>query len=237
MSSSILKVNNIKVEQFARYSRPAEHSDAVGKRSLASFLNTIDTYGVQVQNNFEVEFSGIDGISFFVTNFSLPGSKQNTCDLHYDGIKITVPVNYECDHEFSMTFINDAKGFVYSLLKAYIEYDSYNHYTLPTQSITIKALTGQIRNCDTDSSGTTKKYQGKLGSPLAGDAGEGDTIAYCGSSIKCYGVRLTSISGLEYGYSNNDVQTFTVQGTMVEYSHLPGTLTKISFFGQTLYKQ
>ena len=34
-----------------------------------------------------------------------------------------------CEHEFSMTVVNDAQGFIYSAIKSYIEYDSYNHYS------------------------------------------------------------------------------------------------------------
>jgi hypothetical protein len=41
-----------------------------------------------------------------------------------------------------------------------------------------------------------------------------------------YGVRFTAISGLTYGQGNNDIQTFTVNGTVIEYSHLPLGLQK-----------
>lgn len=158
---------------------------------------------------------------FYTQSFELPGSKQNTCDVYYDGVKVTIPVNYEHEHEFSMTVINDAKGMLYTALKSYIELDSYNHYTCPSATMHIRSLTGQVKNYDTDSWGSKRGF----GSPLHGENGQGSSIAYCGADIIAYGVRFVSIGGLSYGQSSNDVQTFTLNGTMVEYSHLPLTLS------------
>ena len=41
-------------------------NDSTGKHSLAAFLKHIDDFGVQVQNNFEVTFDGLEGITLFV---------------------------------------------------------------------------------------------------------------------------------------------------------------------------
>ena len=140
-------------------------------------------------------FSGCDGLTFYTQSFELPGSKQNTCDVYYDGIKVTIPINYEHEHEFSMVVINDAKGMLYTALKSYIELDSYNHYTCPSATMRVKSLTGQVRNMDTDSWGSKSGW----GRPLNGDNGQGSSIEYCGADIVAYGVRFTSIGGLSYG--------------------------------------
>lgn len=205
-SSGTYKINTIPMDSFSRTSWKANSS--TGYRSLASFLKHINNFGVQVQNNFEVEFTGLEGITFFVQSFDLPGSKQNTCEIFYNGIKMTLPVNYECEHEFSMTVVNDAQGFIYSAIKSYIEYDSYNHYSSSQQKLIIRALTGQVYNYNTG---------------LVGD--NNFDIAYQGTVIVAYGVRFNSMSGLTYGQNSNDMQTFTVQGTLIEYSHLPKDLS------------
>jgi len=175
-------------------------NSSTGRKTLLQFLYHVDQYGIQVQNNFEVVFHRFENnFTFFVNSIELPGSRQNTCEVFYDGIKILIPVNYEHDHEFSMTLLNDANGYVYTLIKTWIEFDSYNHYTDPGSTMLIKALTGQIY-------------------------ADGNN-QYDGSRIYCKGVRFTSISGLSYGQGNNDIQTFTVQGTLIEYSHLPYSLS------------
>ena len=204
--SGTYKANTISMDEFARTSKRA--NDSTGKRSLAAFLKHINDFGVQVQNNYEVEFDGLEGLTMFVQSFELPGSKQNTCEIFYDGIKMTLPINYEHDHEFSMTVLNDAQGFIYSAIKSYIEYDSFNRYSSSQKKMVIKALTGQVKS-----------------KSFTGGATE---IAYQGAVIVAYGVRFTSISGLTYGQSNNDIQTFTVQGTLIEYSHLPQSLSTYS---------
>lgn len=45
---------------------------------VKAFLSTFNKYGAQVKNNFEVNFSGLQGLTFFITNISIPGMKQNT---------------------------------------------------------------------------------------------------------------------------------------------------------------
>lgn len=214
-NSSYSSINVLPKSEVSRISVNA--NDSTGYKSLISFLANIDKFGIQVQNNFEVEFSGIEGLTFFVQTFELPGSKQNTCEIFYDGIKITIPVNYEHEHEFSMTIINDMQGYIYSAIKSYIELDSYNHFTKPKTTLKIKVLTGQVRNSKIINK--EKKETNLYGS-------NGSEIKYQGSVIMAFGVRLVSISGLSYGQNNNNIQTFTVQGTFIEYSHLPLHLHK-----------
>jgi hypothetical protein len=42
------------------------------EKSLKSYISTIDGFGIQVKNNFEVFFSGIPNTTFFVTSISVP---------------------------------------------------------------------------------------------------------------------------------------------------------------------
>jgi hypothetical protein len=51
-------------------------STAVSKETgVKAFLNTFRKYGAQVKNNFEVNFSGLQDLTFFITNISVPGIK------------------------------------------------------------------------------------------------------------------------------------------------------------------
>lgn len=42
------------------------------EKSLKSYLDNINSFGVQVKNNFEVTFSGLTETTFFVTSINLP---------------------------------------------------------------------------------------------------------------------------------------------------------------------
>ena len=53
--------------------------------------------------------------------------QQNFAELYYNGRKIEVPINYDFSHEFSMTVLNDAQGFIYSTLVDFVMSDSGNH--------------------------------------------------------------------------------------------------------------
>ena len=96
-------------------------------KSVKDFLSTIGKYGVQVKNRFEVNFTGIPTLTFFITNITLPGMKQNMTSVHYDGREVFLPINHEYNHEFSMTVLNDAQGFIYSTLVGFVMSDSGNH--------------------------------------------------------------------------------------------------------------
>lgn len=43
---------------------------------VKAFINTFRKYGAQVKNNFEVNFSGLQGLNFFITGISVPGMRQ-----------------------------------------------------------------------------------------------------------------------------------------------------------------
>lgn len=170
-------------------------STAVSKETgVKAFLNTFRKYGAQVKNNFEVNFSGLQDLTFFITNISVPGIKQHMTTLNYDGRVVDIPVNFDYDHEFSMTVRNDAQGYIYSALHNFIMNGTGKVLANSGYTITIKALTGD------------KNYKGAL--------------------VTLSGVRLENVSGLDWGYEDNSIQTFTVSGKVQSVSYTPGGIQK-----------
>lgn len=162
-------------------------------QSLNQFLQGIDFLGVQVKNNFEVNFSGLEHVTFFIQSIDIPGVHQNFTELYYDGRKVDVPVNFEYDHEFSMTVLNDAQGLIYATLVNFIANDASNALAKSGYTMTVKALTG-------------------------------DDTHYAGSMITLNGVRIESVSGLSFGYDQNEIQTFTISGKMIDFTYTPGAI-------------
>jgi len=68
--------------------------------SLKDFLHTLTKYGVQVKSNYEVEYTGMGGLTFFVQSISVPSLKMNTGTLYYKGRQMSIPINSEQDHTF-----------------------------------------------------------------------------------------------------------------------------------------
>lgn len=163
---------------------------------VQGFLQTINKVGVQVKNNFEVNFSGLQDVTFFIQNIDLPGMKQNFTELYYDGRKVDIPINCEYEHEFSMTVLNDGSGYIYAALTNFILTDSTNYAASSGFTMTIKGLTGDSK--------------------------------YAGSLITCRGVRFESISGLSFGQADNDVQTFTINGKIIDFTYTPGSLDTVA---------
>lgn len=162
-------------------------------KSLKSFLDTIDRFGIQVKNNFEVNFSGLEGATFFIQSINIPGMKQNFTSLKYDGREVDVPINHDWEHGFQMTVLNDAQGWIYSALTNFIMGTSSERLANSGYTMTIKALTGDEDN-------------------------------YAGALVTMRGVRLESVSGLDWGYADNSVQTFTVSGKLIDFTYTPGAL-------------
>ena len=170
------------------------------EKGVKSFLHKINSVGIQVKNNFEVNFSGIEQATFFIQGIDLPGLHQNFTELYYDGRKVDIPINHEYDHDFSMTVLNDAQGYIYSTLTNFIVSDSTNILANSGYTMTIKALTGDSN--------------------------------YAGTMITLNGVRIDNISGLSFAYDQNDIQTFTITGKLIDFTVTPGALgTAANIFG------
>ena len=106
---------------------------AFGKeKSLKSFLSTLNSFGVQNKARFEVNFSGLEDVTFFVRTITTPGVKQNIGTVYYDGVVVEVPINYEYEHDFSMTVLNDSSGYIFSTVTSFLLNDGY--------TMTVKAI-------------------------------------------------------------------------------------------------
>ena len=84
-----------------------------GRASLREFIDKIKKYGTSIKARYEVTFSGIDNLTFFVTDINVPSVRRNFGILHYHGQSVEVPVTVEYEHDFNMTVINDGQGILY----------------------------------------------------------------------------------------------------------------------------
>lgn len=115
-------------------------------KSLRSFLDTINDYGVQVANNFEVNFSGLEFVTFFVSSINLPEMKENFIDIYYDGRAVKVPVNYDNGKQFDMTVLNDAQGYLYPAIVNLLMTSNSNRILNSGLTMIVKGLTGDDKH-------------------------------------------------------------------------------------------
>ena len=111
-------------------------------KSLKSFLEHIDDVGIQVQNNFEVNFSGLEDVTFFVQSINFGGINMTFEDLYYNGRSIPIPCGiYDYEHSASMEIINDAQGYIYAAITNFLMSGS-STLVNTGYTMTIKCLTG-----------------------------------------------------------------------------------------------
>ena len=165
------------------------------EKSLKAFLKNVDSFGIQVTSNFEVNFSGISDATFFVQSIDFGGIKQNFTTLYYDGCEVDIPVNHEYQHEGNMTVLNDANGYIYAAVTSFIASQSSSKLANSGYTMTIKCLTGDEKN-------------------------------YKGALVTLRGVRLETVSGLQFNYNSGDISTFTVNYKYIDFSYTPGALGK-----------
>ena len=174
----------------------ANLTTAISKeKSLKAFLKNVNSFGIQVTNNFEVNFSGISDATFFVQSIDFGGIKQNFTTLYYDGREVDIPINHEYQHEGNMTVLNDANGYIYAAVTSFIASQSTSKLANSGYTMTIKCLTGD-----------SKHYKGAL--------------------VTLRGVRLETVSGLQFTYNGGDISTFTVNYKYIDFSYTPGALGK-----------
>lgn len=90
------------------------NADRGGYFSLQDFLNKIGDAGTIVPSKFEVSFSGMENLTFFVTDINLPTIRRNMTQVYFCGQAIEIPQPIEYEHDFSMTVLNDGNGVIYS---------------------------------------------------------------------------------------------------------------------------
>lgn len=171
-------------------------SAASSPKGLKSFLKTINKFGIQVGNNFEVHFSALDSVIFYVQSITAPGMQFKTTEVNYNGQVVEIPIMYDFEHEVTLTIINDGQGYIYSTLVNFFIKEGASDLADSGYTMVIKALNGDSK--------------------------------YSGGVITLNGVRVSSISGLEFGHSNNDIQTFTLSLKCAHFTFSPGALGKTS---------
>lgn len=87
-----------------------------GEKTLLDFINKINKYGVSIRARYEVNFSGIEDLTFFVTDITMPDLRQNFGNVYYEGKSVEIPINIEYGHDMTLTLLNDGKGMIYSTI-------------------------------------------------------------------------------------------------------------------------
>ncbi len=156
-------------------------------KSLKNFLRHINDFGVQVNNNFEVNIFGLSDITFFVQSINFGGVNQKFEELHYNGRSIPIPTYIDYEHSGSMSIINDGNGYIYSAINAFIMGQASNMLDNGV-TMTIKCLTGD------------DKYKGSL-ITLKGvrlEKLDGLSFQYSGGEVSTFNVNFNYI---EYNFT------------------------------------
>ena len=159
----------------------ALHGSRKSEKTLKDFLYSVTKYGVQLKSAYEVEYTGMGGITFFVQAVNVPGIKMNTGTISYKGRQITLPVNSEQDHNLQMTVLNDGTGFIYNQMRRILEIDSNNGLLESTNKMTFRAL-GDGQN----TAGATIDLHGVVVTSVSGlDFGSSDS-GISTFTVDCY---------------------------------------------------
>lgn len=110
-------------------------------KSLKSFIQTVNDFGIQVTNNFEVNLFGLEDITFFVQEVTFGGMSRKFSELHYKGRSIPIPTYIDYDHSGSLKVLNDANGYIYSAISNFL-LDNQVVMLKNGITMTIKCLTG-----------------------------------------------------------------------------------------------
>jgi hypothetical protein len=117
-----ISVQNLLGKASSIYERASSFFDyeKEGSASVIQFLNMVSKYGTMINANYEVSFSGIKDVTFFVQSINVPEIKRNFTSLYYEGQLVEVPQTIEYAHDFNMTVINDGKGYLYSTISNWL---------------------------------------------------------------------------------------------------------------------
>ena len=162
----------------------ALHGERKPQTSLKDFLHTLTKYGVQVKSNYEIEYSGMGGLTFFVQSINVPALRMNVGNLYWKGRQMTIPVNAEQEHNFQMTVINDGTGFVYNQLRKILEIDADNAMVESDATITVTAL-GDLQN----TSGSKFKMYGVTLTNVSGLDFSSTDSGVSTFTVDCYAAR------------------------------------------------
>ena len=117
-------------------------------------------------------------------------------EIYYNGRKVEIPINFDYNHDFTITVLNDAQGYLYSAVTNFIMSDAANKMAKSGYSLSIKAMNGD------------DKYKGML--------------------LTLENVRFQNVTGLQFGYSDNDISTFDINCKLISWTATPGALGNIA---------
>lgn len=89
-------------------------ANPAGGKSLLDFYSKLAEYGTTIRARYEVNFSGIEDVTFFVTDITTPDARINMGTVYFEGKSVEIPINFEYTHDFAMTILNDGKGVLYT---------------------------------------------------------------------------------------------------------------------------
>lgn len=178
-------------------------ANSSGEKTLLDFINKINEYGVSLKARYEVNFSGIEDITFFVTDVSIPEVRQNFGNVFFEGKSVEIPINIEYGHDMTLTLLNDAKGVIYSTIMNWMMNQDSG------ESVVNSGYTMSIRQL-------------------------GDGGGHKGMTIVLNGVRMKSISGLNFVSTDATVSTFSLTMSAISFTATMGSLQKVSGFAGAL---
>ena len=174
-------------------------ANSSGEKTLLDFINKINQYGVSLKARYEVNFSGIEDITFFVTDISIPDVRQNFGNVYFEGKSVEIPINIEYGHDMTLTLLNDGKGMIYSTIMNWLmNQDSGESLINSGYTMTIRQL--------------------------------GDGQNHQGMTIVLNGVRMKTISGLNFVSTDAGISTFNLTMSAISFTATLGKLQKISGF-------
>lgn len=173
-------------------------ANSSGEKSLMDFIGKMNQYGVSLKAKYEVNFSGIEGITFFVNDINVPELRQNFGNVFFEGKSVEVPINYEYGHDVTMILLNDAKGLIYTTIVNWLMNNNSSDESMVNSgyTMTIRAL--------------------------------GDGQNHDGMTITLNGVRMRAVSGLNFNSSDMSVSTFTLNLSVISFTATMGKLQKVS---------
>ena len=161
-----------------------------GYSSLKKFYDTLGNSGVLIKSNYECRFENffsheelVNSLTFYCQSINIPGLKTTNTELFYKGRSIQIPTFVEQEHDFQLTILNDASGYIYSAMRGFETsqyiFDNKKH-TNVQPCIKINVIS--------------------------------DELNHGGMIVELYDITINNVSGLELSHSDSSLQTFTVNG-------------------------